>query len=232
MRRIYETYLRTRKASDLFTNTYVFRPLSAPLVLLCAATPVTPNQVTLASFVVAVGAAGLLVGWLGYLGLVVGTGLFTFAYLLDCVDGMLARYKGVASPAGHHFDFLMDEIKSFVLLGAVATRLYRESMDSTYLLLGIGGLVCLATGIAITTFERRPEVTPPRSESSPAPPTLVRRAVGLGVGALKYVVHYPSYLLVVGLSGRIELYFYPYVAVMALYTLRSLLWLTIRFGIR
>lgn len=232
MRRLVETYLKTRKVPDLFMNTYVFRPVSTPLVLLLAPTPVTPNQVTLASFGVALGAATVLIAWLGYPGLVVGTAVFSLAYVLDCVDGMLARQRGTASPAGHLFDFLMDEIKSFVLLGAVSLRLYRESADSRYLVIGIVGLVCLATGIAITTFERRPEVAGPRGEVAPAPASLLRRGLGLGVAALKLVVHYPSYLFVVGLLGRIELYFFPYVAVIALYALRSLGWLVLRFGRR
>ncbi len=234
MRRLVDTYLKTRKVPDLFMNTYVFRPVSTPLVLLLAPTRVTPNQVTLASFVVALGAALVMVTWPGYWGLLAGTAVFSFAYVLDCVDGMLARFRGSASPAGHLFDFLMDEIKSFVLLGAVSLRLYRESTDPQYLVVGITGLVCLATGIAITTFQRRPEVAGPRvaPAPAPAPASLARRALGLGIAALKLVVHYPSYLLVVGLLGRIELYFFPYVTVIALYALRSIGWLTVRFGLR
>jgi len=234
MHRLVDTYLKTRKVPDLFMNTYVFRPVSTPLVLLLAPTRATPNQVTLASFAVALGAASVLVAWPGYWGLLAGTTVFSGAYVLDCVDGMLARYRGTASPTGHLFDFLMDEIKSFLLLGAVSVRLYRESTEPGYLLVGIAGLVCLATGIAITTFQRRPEVAGPRVVPAPATasPSLARRALGLGVAALKLVVHYPSYLLVVGLLGRIELYFFPYVAVIALYALRSVGWLTVRFGLR
>ena len=49
------------------------------------------------------------------------------SYVLDCVDGQLARLRGTSSPVGAHFDFLMDELKAFLLVGATAARLWGES---------------------------------------------------------------------------------------------------------
>ena len=34
------------------------------------------------------------------------------SYCLDCVDGMLARHKKIASKEGHLFDFFTDELKA------------------------------------------------------------------------------------------------------------------------
>jgi len=149
---IVETYQKTRKRPDLFWNTYVCRPPAAVIVHLLAGTRVTPNQITLSAFVVAAGAAAMIVLLPGYWGLLAGVLVFQFSYVLDCADGMLARLRGIQSPVGHLLDFLMDEIKAFVLLGAVAVRLFTEHEDVRFLLLGISGLVCLASGIALTTF--------------------------------------------------------------------------------
>ncbi|MCC6217223.1 MAG: CDP-alcohol phosphatidyltransferase family protein [Polyangiaceae bacterium] len=220
-----DVYRRTRKPADLPFNTWVARPLAAPIVAWLEPTRVTPNQVTLTALVVAVSAAAVLVAVPGHAGLVAGGVVFTFSYVLDCADGMLARLRGVASTVGHLLDFLMDEIKAFVLLAAVAVRLWLERGDERWLLAGLAGLVCLASGIAITTFQRRPEVagagrtTPAPSGGAPSP---LRRAVGLVEGAARLVIHYPSYFLGVALTGRVELYFVPYVTVNAIYAARAL----------
>jgi phosphatidylserine synthase len=160
--------------------------------------------------------------------------VFQLSYVLDCADGMLARLRNVQSTPGHLLDFLMDEIKAFVVLGAVAVRLWRESSDARFLLLGIGGLVVLATGIAITTFQRRPEIAgePAPAAATSQSPSPLRRAVGLVERAAKFLIHYPSYILYAALIGRIEIYFYPYIAVNALYALRALAGVALKFGRR
>ena len=235
---IVEVYFETRKTRDLFTNVYVFRPLAAPVVYALRNTSVTPNQVTLTSFVLALAAVALMF-WPGYWGLLTASIVFTASYVLDCVDGMLARLKHQQSTPGHLFDFLMDEVKSFFLLGSVSIRLYLEQGQDFYLLVGIVGLVALATGIAVTTFQRRPEITGGVQQEGAKPmfdsdanPSIARRLLRLGFGVAHLVVHYPSYLLIVGLAGRVELYLFPYVAMNVAYAIRSLLWLAVRHGLR
>jgi hypothetical protein len=229
-----EVYKKTRKRPDLFWNTYVARPPAAAVVSLLAGTRVTPDQVTLFAFVVALASAACIVALPGYWGLLIAVVVFELSYVLDCVDGMLARWRGTASATGHLLDFLMDEIKAFLILGAVSVRIYREQQNALYLLIGVGGLVALATGIAITTFERRPEISGKPADAKEAPGdekrSLVARLAALPLGVAKFLVHYPSYILYVAISGRIELYFFPYVAVNALYALKSLAWLALRFG--
>jgi phosphatidylglycerophosphate synthase len=227
-----DVYLKTRKVPDLFWNAYVCRPVAALLVAGIEKTRVTPNQITLAAVVVAVASAAMLVAWPGYWGLVAAVLVFQLSYVLDCADGMLARWRGIQSTAGHLLDFLMDEIKAFVLLGAVAVRLWREHDRPLFLLLGIAGLVVLASGIALTTFLRRPEIAPPAAPvpAIPAKRSPIRRAIGLVESIAKFVIHYPSYILFAALAGHIEAYLYPYVAVNALYAARAWLGVALRFG--
>jgi phosphatidylglycerophosphate synthase len=227
-----EVYRKTRKVPDLFWNAYVCRPIAAVLVNAIQGTRITPNQITLSAVFVALVSVALLLALPGHLGLILAVVVFELSYVLDCADGMLARWRGTASPVGHLLDFLMDELKAFLLLAAVAVRLFREHGDVRFLLLGLFGLVALASGIALTTFARRPEVMGPAPvvAAPAAPASLLRRAVGLVESGAKFLIHYPSYLLYVALIGRIELYFLPYVAVNALYAARAFAGVAWRFG--
>lgn len=209
---------------------YVCRPVAAILVDLVKDTRITPNQITLAAVVVAVASAVCLLTLPGHQGLVIAIVVYEASYVLDCADGMLARWRGVQSTPGHLLDFLMDEIKAFVMLGAVAVRLFQERADPRFLLLGIGGLVALATGIALTTFQRRPEIAGPPGEKSSAPVSLVKRAVRAIESVAKFLIHYPSYILYAALAGHIEYYFYPYIAVNGVYALRAFTGVALTFG--
>jgi len=227
-----EIYRKTRKTPDLLWNRWVCRPLAAPLVALVRNMPVTPNQITLAALGVATASAAMFAWCPGYWGLVAAALLFEFSYVLDCVDGMLARWRNTSSAAGHLLDFLMDELKAFQILAAVSCRLFLERADVRYLLLGILGLVVLASGIAMTTFLRRPELAKPSAPVAdpPARPTMVRRVIGLAERLGKLLIHYPSYILFAALTGRIELYLYPYIVANGLYALRALAAIALRFG--
>jgi hypothetical protein len=228
-----EVYRKTRTVPELFWNAYVCRPVAAVVVSAIARTRITPNQITLAAVFVALISVAVLLLVPGYVGIVLAVVVFELSYVLDCADGMLARWRGTASPAGHLLDFLMDELKAFLLLAAVSVRLFRDRGDVRYLLAGLFGLVALASGIALTTFVRRPEIVEPRTSREPAPSapkSLVRRAIGLVESAAKFLIHYPSYLLYVGISGHLECYFLPYVAVNALYAARAFAGVAWRFG--
>jgi phosphatidylglycerophosphate synthase len=224
-----EVYQKTKKVPDLFWNRVVCRPPAALLVSWVAGTRITPNQITLASFVVGMVSAGLLIVLPGHLGLVVAVLVYQLSYVLDCADGMLARWRGVASPAGHLLDFLMDELKAFAILAAAAVRLHAEHPSQPFLLIGMFGLVALASGIALTSFLRHPSVAVPASSAPPAQ-SLLARLVRLVEAGAKFLIHYPSYLLYVAISGHLELYLYPYVAVNALYAARTWLSVALRFG--
>jgi len=224
-----EVYQKTKKVPDLFWNRFVCRPLGAVVVDIVKGTRITPNQITLASFMVGVLAAALIIVLPGRAGLILAVLVYQASYVLDCADGMLARWRGIASPAGHLLDFLMDELKAFAILAAAAVRLHFEHPEQPFLLLGIGGLLCLASGIALTSFTRHPAIAPPKRDAAPAQ-SLVARGVRLVESGAKFLIHYPSYILYVALTGRLEFFLYPYVAVNALYAARTWLGVALRFG--
>jgi phosphatidylglycerophosphate synthase len=165
----------------------------------------------------------------GHGGLIAAVAVYQFSYVLDCADGMLARWRGIASPAGHLLDFLMDELKAFAILAAAAIRLHFEQPHQPFLLLGVGGLVALASGIALTSFQRHPAIAPPAGAGTPSR-SLVAKLVRVVEGIAKFLIHYPSYILYVALAGRLELYLYPYLAVNVLYAAKAWLAVALRFG--
>jgi phosphatidylglycerophosphate synthase len=224
-----EVYQKTKKVPDLFWNRFVCRPVGAVVVDLVKGTRITPNQITLASFVVGVAAAALIIALPGRTGLIAAVLVYQASYVLDCADGMLARWRGIASPAGHLLDFLMDELKAFAILAAAAVRLHFEHPTQPFLLIGIGGLACLASGIALTSFTRHPAIAPHKTDAQPSQ-SLVARLVRLVESGAKFLIHYPSYILYVAFTGRLEFFLYPYVAVNALYAAKTWLSVAMRFG--
>jgi phosphatidylglycerophosphate synthase len=226
-------YRLTKKTPDLVWNEYVCRPVAAAVVFVLQDSRITPNQVTLASLGVAMASVGLLVFVPGWAGLVLAAVVFELSYVLDCADGMLARLRQQQSTQGHLFDFLMDELKAFAILGASSVRLWAErGHDAVYLLVGTVGLIVVASGIALTTFVRRPEiaVSVPEGAAARGRTSLIQSVVGVVEKVAKLVIHYPSYFLFVALSGRLEAYLFPYVAVNALYAARTLVQVALRFG--
>src|SRR3954447_14034861 len=93
-----DAYRRTSKPRDILWNRFVARPLAAVALVPLARTSVTPNQVTLATLVVFAGGAAVMALGRAWSALIVGAVLLEISYVLDCVDGQLARWKGTSSP--------------------------------------------------------------------------------------------------------------------------------------
>jgi phosphatidylglycerophosphate synthase len=178
-----DLYRATRKRQEPLFNTYVCRPLAAFIVYPLRSTRVTSNQVTFFSLFLALVAAALfnVVRW--PLGLWLGVALYEVSYIFDKVDGMLARARGLQSQTGHLLDFLMDEIKAFFILAAVASGAYLTTGRVDWLYWGLAGVVCLASGIGITTFQRRPEVLAEREQARAAKHATVSAAAATSASA-------------------------------------------------
>src|SRR5262249_11262704 len=135
--------------------------------------------------------------------------IMEFSYVLDCADGQLARLKGTSSPVGAHLDFLMDELKAFALIAAIAVRLWLPARDPRSLIGGVFGLVIVSAATSLTTFVRRPEyraatgaaVTQGTGDYGagfahmPVERRLSPLALLEAVG--RFVVHYPSHIWLV-----------------------------------
>jgi len=242
-------YRETRKKQDQLFNVYVMRPVASLVVAAVAQTRLTPNQVTLINLGVFVVAAAMLIAWPSWQGGLAAVVVLECSYCLDCVDGMLARFKGLASKAGHLFDFFTDEIKAILLVGALAVRAWRSgglgydlrewgAGDARFLLGGIAGVATIASAVSLTSFVRRPEISgrattaeahyetaEPRATSSG-----LSRLAGLVTTFLRFANHYPSHVWLWAIAGRLEAYLWIWITLNAVYLARGWLGLTLRFG--
>jgi phosphatidylglycerophosphate synthase len=95
---------------------YLNRRLSEPLARLLAPTPVTPNQVSVLSLVVALGVlAGFALGQPIAAGLLIQT-----SSVIDGVDGDLARRQKRATRFGAVFDAVLDRYADAAIVGGMA----------------------------------------------------------------------------------------------------------------
>ena len=103
-----------KEVYDGFVSRHVNRRLSRPMARALRRTPITPNQVSVASL----GTALLSFVLFAY-GYNIAAGLVAqFSSIVDGVDGDLARLKGMASPFGGFFDAILDRYAdALVLLG-------------------------------------------------------------------------------------------------------------------
>lgn len=230
-------YRTSKKKKDInwFTE-WIARPPGSVVVYFLRNTRVTPNQVTFASAFIAAGACAMFALLPGWMWAVIAALIFEFSFVLDCSDGQLARLRKVASPIGHLLDFLMDELKAMLLFGCVAVRLWQEQHDDRLLVVGLAGLFCLAAGIALTSFMRRPEYGAKQMTEDGQPAEVGKRTgpVGMVINtfewAARVVVHYPQYLWLVAAVNRMDIYFWAYAGVNVLYLGMSLAKILLRLG--
>jgi hypothetical protein len=239
---IVEIYRQSKKKRDNFWTEWISRPPAAVLVWLLRGTPITPNQVSFLAIFVAAAGAALLVFWPTWLGLIVAGLTLQLAYIVDCADGQLARLKSLTSPVGALLDFMLDEVKAFLVLSAAAARLWRTmpgpfgTGGETWLLIGLGGLVAAATGITLTSFVRRPEYLD-YTGAQPLPPSTERSNFfsslspkGLLEAGGRYVLHYPSWFLFVCAFNRLDIFLYAYVGAHVLYLGRTSLAVVVKLS--
>ncbi|MFI1617949.1 DUF5941 domain-containing protein [Streptomyces lydicus] len=128
--------LRTAvKSRDGFFTTFGISPYSRYLARWCARRGLTPNQVTTASLLTALIAAGCAAtGTRG--GFVAAGLLLLFSFVLDCTDGQLARYSLQYSTLGAWLDATFDRAKEYAYYAGLALGAARGGDDVWALALG------------------------------------------------------------------------------------------------
>ncbi|MFK0238155.1 DUF5941 domain-containing protein [Streptomyces vinaceus] len=128
--------LRTAvKSRDGFFTTFFISPYSRYIARWCARRGLTPNQVTTASLITALIAAGCAAT--GERGGYVAAGvLLLVSFVLDCTDGQLARYSLQYSTMGAWLDATFDRAKEYSFYAGLALGAARNGDDVWALALG------------------------------------------------------------------------------------------------
>ncbi|WP_329425853.1 CDP-alcohol phosphatidyltransferase family protein [Streptosporangium sp. NBC_01495] len=115
------------KSNDGFFATYAVSSWSRHLVKPVARLGLTPNAVT----GISVGLAALAAIWFSVgtrSGLIAGAVLLYLSFVLDCVDGQLARYTRAFSPLGAWLDATFDRVKEYAVYLGLAIG-YAAGLD-------------------------------------------------------------------------------------------------------
>jgi phosphatidylglycerophosphate synthase len=119
-------------------NRYIQDPMAKQIVGFLKNTPVTPNQVTYFSVLTGF-VSGYAFSFASPVSMVLGGLLLEMTLVLDCVDGQLARAKGMASEWGR----LIDGIAGYFAYLAVVVGLIKGFPEYEPVLKIIAGLIIL-----------------------------------------------------------------------------------------
>ncbi|MFD8671958.1 DUF5941 domain-containing protein [Streptomyces seoulensis] len=136
------------KSRDGFFTTFCISPYSRYLARWCARRGLTPNQVTTASLLTALIAAGCAATGTRP-GFVAAGVLLIASFVLDCTDGQLARYSLQYSTLGAWLDATFDRAKEYAYYAGLALGAARGGDDVWALALGA---MILQTGRHVVDF--------------------------------------------------------------------------------
>lgn len=128
------------KPNDGPVSRYLNRPLSVRISRRLVKTPITPNQISLFSFVLSLLAA-LFFSRQGYLMLAAGAMLAQIASVIDGCDGEVARLKFLASDYGGWFDAVLDRYADGFLLFGLTWHAFTYGGDGYALFTGFMAII-------------------------------------------------------------------------------------------
>jgi len=128
------------KPNDGPVSRYINRPVSVRISRHLTRLPVTPDQISLVSFLCSLIAAGLFALG-GYPALLAGGMLAQFASIIDGCDGEVARLKFCKSDFGGWFDAVLDRYADAFLLFGLTWHACGGGADGIVLLIGFLAII-------------------------------------------------------------------------------------------
>ncbi|MEE8388736.1 MAG: NTP transferase domain-containing protein [Acidiferrobacterales bacterium] len=128
------------KPNDGPVSRYLNRPLSVRISRQLVKRNVTPNQISLFSFLCSLLAAGLFALG-GYSALLLGGVLAQFASIIDGCDGEVARLKYQSSDVGGWFDAVLDRYADAFLLFGLTWHLLATDVSGWILFVGFMAII-------------------------------------------------------------------------------------------
>lgn len=124
------------KKRDSWWTVFLVDPLASRLLLPIANyTNITPNQISIASFLVGVLSAYFFLSG-DYTSLIIGAALYHVSFILDCMDGKIARLRKTGTVFGMWVDYTLDRIRVVICAVALSIGQFQQTGDHTFLYLG------------------------------------------------------------------------------------------------
>lgn len=128
--------LQANRVDDGFYSTFVVRKISKIFTRIALRWGLSPNAITVISFVIGIAAAlsfaGGSRGWL-----IVGALLLQLSLVIDCVDGEVARATSRFSAVGAWLDASTDRVKEYAAYAGLAAGAAREGLDAWWIALAL-----------------------------------------------------------------------------------------------
>lgn len=121
--------LQANRVDDGFYSTFIVRKLSKPLSVLAIKLHMSPNFVTVISFIVGIAAAVSFAQGARW-ALILGALLLQLSLILDCVDGEVARATHRFSVIGAWLDASTDRVKEYAAYAGLAAGAVATGIDS------------------------------------------------------------------------------------------------------
>jgi phosphatidylglycerophosphate synthase len=133
---IAEIRQRTYKSRDAWWTVILVDPVAVHLVRWVAPYRwITPNRLSFLAFFIGLGSAACFLGvtpwWL-----VAGALLFHIAFIIDCMDGKVARLNGTGTVFGAWLDYMMDRIRVVTCTIALVGAQWSATGEDYWLVLG------------------------------------------------------------------------------------------------
>lgn len=130
----------TKNKNDEWWSSFVTSPLAILVNYVVVDFKwLTPNLITLFSLITALAASGFIVLG-GTSNFIAAAILINVSHILDCMDGQMAKYRGVSSRFGNYFDKVTDQIQIFFWFSAIAYAAYAQTHDVTAVFLAFTGV--------------------------------------------------------------------------------------------
>lgn len=129
---------RTYKGRDAWWTVLLVDPLAGRLVKVTAnRTSLSPNSLSSGALLLGLGAAWCF--WeADWKWLVVGAVLYHLSFVLDCMDGKIARLKGTGTVFGSWLDYVFDRVRVLICAVALTAGQFAATDRPIYLGLGVG----------------------------------------------------------------------------------------------
>ncbi|MFF6994467.1 CDP-alcohol phosphatidyltransferase family protein [Streptomyces sp. NPDC008313] len=127
----------TEKKRDAWWTVMLVDPVATPLVRLVARrTRITPNQITWGAFLLGL-ASSVCFAFGDWRWLIAGGVIYHFSFILDCMDGKVARLTGQGSVFGAWLDFVFDRIRVMVCSVALMAGQFHRTGETIYIWLAL-----------------------------------------------------------------------------------------------
>jgi phosphatidylglycerophosphate synthase len=135
-------------STDGIVDVYFNRPVGRYLSKILIHTPITPNQISILSMLIGLGAAWFFESGF-YTAAVWGAVLLQISAIVDCVDGDIARILFKESRLGKWLDMAVDQVVHIAVFAGVAVGLARQDSPAPELVLGISTVVGVVISFAV-----------------------------------------------------------------------------------